>query len=446
MASPSTAGPAHRVQSAVEVYGYPRGHLGHLTPEEEEALNNFKALCQENGYYSPGNGDSEPPSHDDATMLRYLRARRFVVQDAWKQFHSTENWRKATQLDQLYETIDLDHYEETRRLYPQWTGRRDRRGIPVYVYEVKYLNSKTMSAYEKSAKETKTKAETDGKTPAKMLRLFALYENLVRFVMPFCSTLKDRDYAETPITQSNNIVDISGVGLKQFWNLRTHMQDASTLATAHYPETLDRIFIIGAPVFFPTVWGWIKKWFDPITTSKIFIISHSEVYKTLTAFIDPANIPKKYGGELDFKFGDMPVPDPAWKDALQWQGDFANFPGGPLYWVHGDEDKIEALAVGSTQEHQRKEVVCIIGNPPAAEYKPPNGHAVEGKAPRDTVAQNSNIVTATTEGLDGLTLNEKIGGLPNDAVPVLTEDAGNLDISVGAEANVGQDTREEVKA
>lgn len=132
MASPSTAGPAHRVQSAVEVYGYPRGHLGHLTPEEEEMLNNFKALCQENGYYSPGNGDSEPPSHDDATMLsascalfaclvltgsrRFLRARRFVVQDAWKQFHSTENWRKATQLDQLYETIDLDHYEETRRL------------------------------------------------------------------------------------------------------------------------------------------------------------------------------------------------------------------------------------------------------------------------------------------------------------------------------------------
>jgi hypothetical protein len=53
----------------------------------------------------------------------------------------------------------------------------------------------------------------------------------------------DRDHPRTPITQSNNIVDISGVGLKQFWNLRTHMQDASTLATAHYPETLDRIFV-----------------------------------------------------------------------------------------------------------------------------------------------------------------------------------------------------------
>ena len=106
-----------------------------------------------------------------------------------------------------------------------------------------------MSAYEKSAKETKTKAETDGKTPGKLLRLFALYENLIRFVMPLCTALKDRDYPDTPITQSNNIVDISGVGLKQFWNLRTHMQDASTLATAHYPETLDRIFVCPYQLF-----------------------------------------------------------------------------------------------------------------------------------------------------------------------------------------------------
>jgi hypothetical protein len=100
-----------------------------------------------------------------------------------------------------------------------------------------------MSAYEKSAIHTKTKANIDSKAPAKLLRLFALYENLMRFVMPLSTILTDRDYSETPITQTNNIVDISGVGLKQFWNLRTHMQDASTLATAHYPETLDRIFV-----------------------------------------------------------------------------------------------------------------------------------------------------------------------------------------------------------
>ena len=83
---------------------------------------------------------------------------------------------------------------------------------------------------------------TSPKVSTKNLRLFALYESLTRFVMPLCSAI-DRKHPETPISQSNNIVDISGVGLKQFWNLKNHMQDASVLATAHYPETLDRIFV-----------------------------------------------------------------------------------------------------------------------------------------------------------------------------------------------------------
>jgi len=124
--------------------------------------------------------------------------------------------------------------------YPQWTGRRDKRGIPVYVFEVSHLNSKNIAAYEQSIAKGPTISH---KVPTKMLRLFALYENLTRFVMPLCSAITDRNHPETPISQSNNIVDISKVGLKQFWNLKGHMQDASTLATAHYPETLDRIFV-----------------------------------------------------------------------------------------------------------------------------------------------------------------------------------------------------------
>lgn len=78
--------------------------------------------------------------------------------------------------------------------------------------------------------------------PKKMLRLFSLYENMLRFVLPITSCL-DRPNPEVPITQGTNIVDISGVGLKQFWNLKGHMQEASVLATAHFPETLDRIFV-----------------------------------------------------------------------------------------------------------------------------------------------------------------------------------------------------------
>lgn len=105
-----------------------------------------------------------------------------------------------------------------------------------------------MAEYEHSIEKSKNSHHhASGNIPQKLVRLFALYENLIQFALPLCTALPNRPYGETPVSQSNNIVDISNVGLKQFWNLKGHMQDASTLATAHYPETLDRIFVSGAP-------------------------------------------------------------------------------------------------------------------------------------------------------------------------------------------------------
>ncbi|KAF4988736.1 hypothetical protein FDECE_14947 [Fusarium decemcellulare] len=356
----ATAAPAARVKSSASLSGdfaYPHGHFGHLSQAQEDAFTRFKEVLEERGLWKRG----PPASHDDPLLLRYLRARRWVVEDAYQQFKDTEEWRKANDLDVLYNTIELSAYEQSRRLYPQWTGRRDRRGIPIYVFEVKTLDSKTVHEYEKvGASTTFSKAKSDGKTPSGLLRLFALYENLTRFNMPFCTQLHDREFPEVPITLSTNIVDISGVGLKQFWNLKQHMQVASQLATAHYPETLDRIFIIGAPVFFSTVWGWIKRWFDPITVSKIFILGSHEVKTVLEQFIEPRNIPKKYGGELDYTFGQLSIPDSHWEGIVEWENGYKSFPSGPLLWEDVDGGRLACIARGAENGKQRNERICTI--------------------------------------------------------------------------------------
>ncbi|KAI5198495.1 hypothetical protein AUEXF2481DRAFT_8667 [Aureobasidium subglaciale EXF-2481] len=347
----------------MESYQYPATHVGHLSAGQEKALLAFKELCQEKGYYNPTGGPNGLPSHDDETMLRYLRARKFVPGEAFGQFKDTEDWRKENQLEKLYDTIDISEYEQTRVLYPQWTGRQDRRGIPVYIFEVAHLNSKAVSAYEASTSSKNQSVQS--KIPAKMLRLFALYENLTNFVLPLCSEMPNRPYPETPVSQSSNIVDISNVGLRQFWNLKNHMQDASQLATAHYPETLDRIFIIGAPSFFPTVWSWVKKWFDPITVSKIFILSKQEMYPTLSKYIEPENIPEQYGGKLKYKFGDLPNIDPDLHNVLQWTAPHKlngmdTIPTGPIRWVTEANGDRVALAVGSESGKRREQKVAIV--------------------------------------------------------------------------------------
>ncbi|EUC40931.1 hypothetical protein COCMIDRAFT_9280 [Bipolaris oryzae ATCC 44560] len=349
--------------SRVESMQYPAGHLSHLSENQQSQLVEFKALCEKAGYYTPAAGQKHA-SHDDETLLRYLRARRFVPQEAFKQFKDTEDWRKENKLSEIFNTIDVDEYEQTRRLYPQWLGRRDKRGIPLFLFEVAPLNSKNISAYEKQLAKSKT---TLPNVPTKNLRLFALYESLTRFYSPLCSMVP-RAYPETPISQSNNIVDISNVGLKQFWNLKGHMQDASVLATAHYPETLDRIFIVGAPSFFPTVWGWVKRWFDPITVSKIFILSPSNVYSTLSQYIDHDNIPKKYGGGLDFEWGQLPNLEPTIEAQIKWekpniQNGRKTFPVGPLKWEDGKDGAMEAWGIGTKDGAQRRELIFTIPNP-----------------------------------------------------------------------------------
>lgn len=238
-----------------------------------------------------------------------------------------------------------------------------------------------MSAYEKSLSSSKS----FGSVPPKLMRLFALYENLTVFTLPLCSGVPNRPYPETPVSQSNNIVDISGVGLKQFWNLKQHMQDASTLATAHYPETLDRIFIIGAPSFFPTVWGWVKRWFDPITVSKIFILSQADMKPTLERYIDPANIPKKYGGSLDWEWGTTPNLDRAIIDSLQWEHAAKdergqkNFPIGPVTWTKNSNGDMVATAVGTDHGKRRRQVVGVLptgsDGPARASTDPPRSHS-----------------------------------------------------------------------
>jgi hypothetical protein len=143
-----------------------------------------------------------------------LRARKFLPQEAYNQLKDTEDWRKENQLDTLYDTIDVEEYEATRKLYPQWLGRRDKRGIPVYLFEVAQIDMKAVTA--NAATKKGQSSLPPSKEPPKMMRLFALYENMCRFVLPLCSSIGDRAYPETPVSQSNNIVDISNVGLRQF--------------------------------------------------------------------------------------------------------------------------------------------------------------------------------------------------------------------------------------
>lgn len=127
------------------------------------------------------------------------------------------------------------------------------------------------------------------------------------------------------------------------------------MATAHYPESVERIFVIGAPSFFPMVWGFITKWFDAATTSKISMLPAADVLSTLLRYIDIEDIPKRFGGNLDWNFGMHPILDDRTKGMVG--------PRLAVDWIEGPVRLIERsgedviVAVGKDNGKTRREVV-----------------------------------------------------------------------------------------
>ncbi|WRT70596.1 uncharacterized protein IL334_007594 [Kwoniella shivajii] len=353
-------------EPSVASYQYPSGQLGHLTSNQQATFEQFKKVVSDRGLYVAIKDGGDRPSHDDATLLRFLRARKFQVEPAFQHFSSTEKWRKQNKLLELFDEIDIDEYEHARKLYPQWIGTRDKNGAPVSIYQIRGVNMESVSAYENSA--TLKGVDTNGCTaPPKMLRLFALYEFFTRTVTPWCASQTDRPYFPTPMTQGTNIIDISGMGLKQFWDLKSHLQDSSRLATENYPETLMNVIVIGAPSFFSTIYSGIKRFIDPGVIAKMHIApsSASEITKMLHTLIEPSAIPKQYGGTLDWDFGDMPVFDQASLKNLEWgegavKGKDGKFtmPIGPVRWEEAEDGGMRMIAVGKRNGVKRKVVVA----------------------------------------------------------------------------------------
>ena len=98
----------------------------------------------------------------------------------------------------------------------------------------------------------------------------ALYEYMTRFTLPLCSHLSHAT-SPTPISSTTSIIDLGDASFTSLWQLRHHLQEASSLSTANYPETLHHVAIVNSPSFFPTIWRWIKVGNVSIYSETIFM-------------------------------------------------------------------------------------------------------------------------------------------------------------------------------
>eukprot|EP01133_Synstelium_polycarpum_P012400 gene12400-14552_t len=236
------------------------GYIDDLSPEQAAMLAEMKEKIQAIDDQAI---QEEITKLDDVMILRFLRARKWDLDNAYDMLHAALIFRASFQNTGV-ENITEESVDNELKQGKSFFHGTDIEGRPVCIIRTRKHDSRNRDIEE-----------------AQRYCVYVM-ENGKSLLTPGIETC-------------TLIFDMSSFSTKNMdYPLVKFMVD---LFQKFYPESLARCLILNAPWVFMGIWHIIKHWLDPYTVSKIMFVKT----KQLADYIPKENLLASYGGASTFK-------------------------------------------------------------------------------------------------------------------------------------------------
>lgn len=161
----------------------------------------------------------------------------------------SEKWRKEYDVKGVVEAFAFPEGDEIHKIYRRYHHKTDKLGRPVYFEQFKDLDLKRMFSLTTEERFLKHHVRE--------------YEKFIEYKLAACSKKAGKH-----LDQGFTVLDLQGIPLSQFGNVKKLVGDLSKISGDNYPETLGILFVINAPMLFTAVWTVVKAMLDEVTVKR----------------------------------------------------------------------------------------------------------------------------------------------------------------------------------
>nr|XP_050026709.1 SEC14-like protein 2 isoform X4 [Dermacentor andersoni] len=243
------------------------GYLGDLSARQQAALDKLREAV----------ADVKKPSHTDAFLLRWLRAREFDVSKAERMYRNDLEWRKENGVDDIFSSYKIP--ELVKENFPGAILHPCKDGRPMWLIPA----------------GIDMKAFVAALTPAVVQR-HCIY------MLEYAESLKRSASKEAAAEMETHylVIDVENFSLRQVysWQAVKTITDMLQMMEDHFPECLEKCIMINAPHFFPIMWKLIRPFLTQRTTDKVEIFAKDGWKERLLEIVDAEILPAHWGGNM----------------------------------------------------------------------------------------------------------------------------------------------------